>query len=616
VETAEAAERKQTEERAQAILRESATSIVASELERGGGGHEADLAVTERGDKHDEPTNRSATRDLSRRTSDAVITSAVTPAVIEPIQGGLGQDAQRLGVGQKSAEAWDRKTEDEHEEGGDEPGPPVVSMAQLNLSGLSNTHTVDDPGQQPTDKGRNNSNNSNNNSSINNNSSSSIVEMSGSNSAAVEKEGPTSYRKQQAAYGRKPAKLNMDAWESKEPSLESSMIAAVAATKLKAPTRNRRASISSLKTIGAGTGGLDELRAALDSSSVRFALIRLDFGSGVFASTKIIFLHSVGEDTPPLIRARATAHKFAVQTEVGQSHAAVGIEKVTDCTADVILPRVAHLFASEGAELGRTVTKLKEEYAEMLKRALEAGLEKRGRTRMRGTAKTMGLLDKGPKNPNGTINTDFSAKIALSHVREQVGPFNWLLMKPNRGVMELIDAGSLSLAELTQHLDPKEVSYGMLRMGFGSGLFRRTKWVGIWWNGPHASAMTRGKAAGAKEECYRRISPYNLTIEASELEEISLERVLFEVRRASVIDGDGIDSAGGSQPFSAEAFEEALAEEVSASSAFFGDTGGEAVGGGGGGEDVTEQRPAQIAKEVVAGLYNWACFGLPDAANG
>jgi len=40
------------------------------------------------------------------------------------------------------------------------------------------------------------------------------------------------------------------------------------------------------------------------------------------------------------------------------------------------------------------------------------------------------------------------------------------------------------------------------------------------------------------------------------------------------------------------------------------------VGGGGGGEDVTEQRPAQIAKEVVAGLYNWACFGLPDAANG
>jgi hypothetical protein len=40
---------------------------------------------------------------------------------------------------------------------------------------------------------------------------------------------------------------------------------------------------------------------------------------------------------------------------MGLTHAAVGIEKVTDCTADVILPRVAHLFASEGAELGRCV---------------------------------------------------------------------------------------------------------------------------------------------------------------------------------------------------------------------------------------------------------------------
>ncbi|KAJ1628862.1 hypothetical protein T492DRAFT_1145430 [Pavlovales sp. CCMP2436] len=106
----------------------------------------------------------------------------------------------------------------------------------------------------------------------------------------------------------------------------------------------------------------------------------------------------------------------------------------------------------------------------MLKRALEAGLEKRGRTRMRGTAKTMGLLDKGPKNPNGTM-------YALLHPTEQCTRF-YILRNNNITITTATSAaGSLSLAELTQHLDPKEVSYGMLRMGFGSGLFRRTKWV-------------------------------------------------------------------------------------------------------------------------------------------
>lgn len=205
---------------------------------------------------------------------------------------------------------------------------------------------------------------------------------------------------------------------------------------------------------------------------------------------------------------------------------------------------------------------------------------------------------------------DFGASVALRHVREQLGPFNWLLLKPARGSLELVDAGSLSLKEMVAHLDEREVLYGLLRMGFGSGLFRRTKWVGIWWNGPEAKALTRGKAAGAKEESLRRIEPFSLTISASSIDELSLERVLEKVRRAAHIDGDGTDSARGANTFSAATFEEALAEEVAASAAFFGDQGAHDATMAG---ELSARAPAEVAKDVVSGTYNWASFGLDDS---
>lgn len=217
--------------------------------------------------------------------------------------------------------------------------------------------------------------------------------------------------------------------------------------------------------------------------------------------------------------------------------------------------------------------------------------------------------------------SDFGAAAALRHVRAPLGPWNWALFRPAKGAAQLLDAGSLSLAEMAAHLDEAQVCYGLLRMGFGSGQFRRTKWVGIWWNGPHATALTRGKAVGAKEECLRRIEPFALTVSASCLEELSLRSVLERVRRAAHIDGDGTDAAGGggggrgrggshADPFSAATFEEALAEEVAASAAFFNEHGGGERGGGGG--DVRARPPAEVAGEVVSGVFNWACFGLGD----
>ena len=115
----------------------------------------------------------------------------------------------------------------------------------------------------------------------------------------------------------------------------------------------------------------------------------------------------------------------------------------------------------------------------------------------------------------------------LEGVRQPLGPFNWLLLKPNAEHLEVENAGSLSVEEMkkvcggcvlansvvgacdffassapalvwrtdacvrAQWLKDDTVLYGLVRMGFGSGKFRREKWIFIHWTGwvPAARVM-------------------------------------------------------------------------------------------------------------------------------
>lgn len=202
-----------------------------------------------------------------------------------------------------------------------------------------------------------------------------------------------------------------------------------------------------------------------------------------------------------------------------------------------------------------------------------------------------------------------TARVALGHVRAEKGPFNWILFKPHRQALVLHNAGSLSLKEMHAHLPDDAVLYGLLRMGFGAGQFRRTKWVAVWWMGPSATALQRGMATGMQGVCLARIGSYSVTVTASSADELTLASVIRRVRAVAVIDGVGADSARGvdpADPFSERNFEAALAEEVEANRTFFGD----GDSGGVGDMDVSGRAAADVAADVGAGRFNWATFGV------
>jgi hypothetical protein len=74
-----------------------------------------------------------------------------------------------------------------------------------------------------------------------------------------------------------------------------------------------------------------------------------------------------------------------------------------------------------------------------------------------------------------------------------MGPFNWALFVPDPANLELFDAGSLSVGEMQTVLPEDQILAGLVRMGFGTGKFRRTKWISVWWVGGKVSAVKKGQ---------------------------------------------------------------------------------------------------------------------------
>ena len=97
-------------------------------------------------------------------------------------------------------------------------------------------------------------------------------------------------------------------------------------------------------------------------------------------------------------------------------------------------------------------------------------------------------------------------------------------------------------------------------MGFGSGQFKRNWWLFIHWAGDKANITARGKANAEKDKCKDKLQPTQIDFFASNISEMSVEMIIEKVVRYCRVDGD--TSKKGENPFSLEAFNEALLEDM------------------------------------------------------
>jgi hypothetical protein len=239
--------------------------------------------------------------------------------------------------------------------------------------------------------------------------------------------------------------------------------------------------------IDRGAGGIAELMTALDNSKVWYALIKITVGTQTFARTKYVFLHFNGNDCSTVKRGQANATKEAAMGVTGATHADIVITEKSQCTVDYIFDRLQNVFISDD-DIGDSkfsIETLKEEYEVAI---IDAQIDE---CIMRPDSKPRPCAMEMPHPP--------TADKCLEGVRLPLGPFNWALFRPSTGdKLELHNAGGGSIKELNKYLDDDKVLYGLLRMGFGSGNFRRTKWIFLKWFGDKMPAVQRGQAMAAE----------------------------------------------------------------------------------------------------------------------
>jgi len=108
-----------------------------------------------------------------------------------------------------------------------------------------------------------------------------------------------------------------------------------------------------------------------------------------------------------------------------------------------------------------------------------------------------------------------------------MGCFNWLLLSPSDkpGELPLLNAGSLSVPELVSSLKEDDLCFGLLRLGFGSGRFRRVKWVSLTWSGPSVGAVRRARAMQARASMKSKLGPVSVEMEVTSVDDLTLAAV-------------------------------------------------------------------------------------------
>lgn len=343
-------------------------------------------------------------------------------------------------------------------------------------------------------------------------------------------------------------------------------------------------SAAKLEVVGAGIGGIIEMAKWMSDDQVMWGLVRFEVGSGSFARTKVLFLHFNGDRTPALRRGMANELTKEVNwflrggEDRDNFHASIEIKNVADMTPEHILKIVSEFFVIDHVE-GYDASWMNKMYQDQLAReqaAEEARLaEEKARidreqeeacvaaeeARIQAEAEAAAEAELKKSQLRYTVGRD-----ALQSVGEG-GAWNWVLLGPNEKVLIVLGGGDESIEEMRacgmKHSDL--VLFGVLRLPFGDGRLRRTKWAFVHIIGSSVSAVKRGKyneKRAAMEELCKGFANVTVTLYDVSVEDFTTQLVIDRVRQFSVIDDQklqGDDSAKNF--FSVEAFKLALKKE-------------------------------------------------------
>ena len=230
-----------------------------------------------------------------------------------------------------------------------------------------------------------------------------------------------------------------------------------------------------LVLVGHGGGGVDEMASYLDDTKMMYGLLQVVIGSGFLARSKYVFVTFAGDACHGRVRMRLAARRGEARELLGGG-AMVGyaIERRADAHIGGMLEQLApHFVADNGGE--SSLAALRAELERQVKAAQEALRSEAQRKEQRraagsGSGGGGGVDSRSQARTLRALRADAQLDEARALCQQPSGPVNWLLVTPDGALLE---GGGGSVGEMGTFLPEAGVSFGLVRMAFGSGRFRR-----------------------------------------------------------------------------------------------------------------------------------------------
>ena len=245
-----------------------------------------------------------------------------------------------------------------------------------------------------------------------------------------------------------------------------------------------------------------------------------------------------------LKRGKINARKTDVRKAVGEVTLELVLGAPAQASLEHVLAELLKVIPSDDSGATVSISKLREDYEAMAAASALAAKAAEAAAAAAAAAAPAGgagvVLTRKTAAELGTVKAD----VALAAVRAADGAFNWFLCD---AAFNFVNAGSLSAPEMAKWLKEDAVLFGLLRMSFGAGRFKRTKWISLYWPGPKVGMVARAKATGARSGIKAKLGVTSVDIEATGLEDVALDIIIEKVKRSTAVDGA---TEAGDDPYS------------------------------------------------------------------
>lgn len=284
---------------------------------------------------------------------------------------------------------------------------------------------------------------------------------------------------------------------------------------------------NTLELVGTGSGGVEELKSHLIESKMFYGLVRVTEKIDNSITVKFVFVLWCGTKVPFVQKGKMTTHKGSITQLIGQFHTDLNCSDPDEISEEIIMRKVTS--ASGTAVHVKDVQKS------------ETQNSSSSLTQQRTTApKTTSSATAKPASAPGSASVvswidEDNIRAAIKAVRANNDETDWLLLtyEGNTTKIRLEATGSHGLEELTSHLKPDQVQYGLFRTTDTVDNTIAVKFVLILWVGEQVPFTRKARITTHKGEVTSFIGQYHVDCSCSNLQEINDDIIRDLVQRAS-----------------------------------------------------------------------------------